>query len=183
KKNRKHLNEQSSGYYRNRSRKQKYKANQHTRKWRKENHIKNKKLARQYAKKRMKNLTYRIGIRISRIIWAVLRGKKNYRHWETLVGYTVNELKTHIESKFSKGMTWKLFLSGKIEIDHIIPLKLFTFKSDKSKQFKYCCSLKNLQPLWKKDNLQKNDILPDKRSARNLTIKEKNKYLKELGII
>ena len=78
---------------------------------------------------------------------------KNGRNWESLVGYTSQNLKSHLEKKFQPGMTWENY--GKWHIDHIIPRTFFQYKSVKNIEFKYCWSLDNLQPLWAKDNLSK----------------------------
>ncbi|KKL13648.1 hypothetical protein LCGC14_2523640, partial [marine sediment metagenome] len=40
-------------------------------------------------------------------------------------------------------------------IDHIIPIASFNYKTYNDEEFKQCCSLKNLQPLWAKDNRRK----------------------------
>jgi len=82
---------------------------------------------------------------------------KNGRHWEDLVGYTIQDLKDHIESLFTKGMTWEKIVKGEIQIDHIIPQKFFKYNSTDDVEFLYCWSLNNLQPLWEKDNKEKND--------------------------
>jgi len=80
---------------------------------------------------------------------------KNKRKWERLVGYNKKQLKEHLEILFEEGMNWDNY--GKWHIDHIIPLKFFKYDSTDDVEFKYCWSLYNLQPLWKKDNHCKND--------------------------
>ena len=72
---------------------------------------------------------------------------------ERLCGYTIVELKSHLEKQFTKGMDWKSFNKGEIHIDHITPIKDFNLK--KEQDFKQCWSLSNLMPLWAKDNLSK----------------------------
>ncbi len=87
-----------------------------------------------------------------------LQGTKNGRRWEVLVGYTLNQLKTHIEELFVGGMNWSNY--GEWHIDHIIPVSFFKFRTTDDVEFKMCWRLKNLQPLWAKDNLRKgNKIL------------------------
>lgn len=67
-----------------------------------------------------------------------------------LIGLTPNELKTHLEKQFTKGMTWELF-GQNIHIDHIIPLS-----SAKTEEEIYkLCHYTNLQPLWAHQNLSK----------------------------
>ena len=81
--------------------------------------------------------------------------RKNGIKWENIVGYTVQELKKHLENLFQPGMSWNNY--GNWHIDHIIPKSFFEYKSMNDVEFKYCWSLNNLQPLWAKDNLKKGD--------------------------
>ena len=100
---------------------------------------------------------YRLNILISRQIYDSLRENKNGRHWEILIGFTLNELRKHLEKKFSNGMIWKNY--GEWEIDHIIPISSFKFNSFKDADFKKCWALKNLQPLWAEENNKKSNKL------------------------
>ena len=89
---------------------------------------------------------------MSKAIWDWLKGNKNYRHWETLVGYTMNDLKSHLEKQFYDDMTWENY--GQYwHIDHIIPLSWFKDELDFNEAWK----LSNLQPLKKFENLSKNN--------------------------
>ena len=83
-----------------------------------------------------------------------LRDGKKGRSWEALVGYTVEDLMRHLERQFSKGMTWGN--RGEWHIDHIVPLKSFTFISPDEPEFKAAWALTNLRPLWGKENIRKN---------------------------
>lgn len=67
--------------------------------------------------------------------------------------YTLDELKSNLESKFTDDMSWDNM--NEWHIDHIRPVSSFNFKSKKCNDFKECYSLTNLQPLWAKDNLIK----------------------------
>lgn len=125
-----------------------------------EYHKKNRSKEREYARKRNNERRktepiYKLSCNMSKAIRTALKGNKNGWHWETLIGYTVTDLKKHIKKKFTKGMTWELFLKGKIEIDHKIPISAFNFSKPEHTDFKKCFSLKNLQPLWAKDNRSK----------------------------
>lgn len=84
---------------------------------------------------------------------------KSQQAWCQCVGYTVEELKRHIEKKFTKGMSWTLMLQGKIHIDHIIPKSAFHFTSIEDIDFKKCLSLDNLRPMWAEDNMAKSNKL------------------------
>jgi hypothetical protein len=85
---------------------------------------------------------------------------KNRRHWEDLVSFNKEQLKDHLESLFTEGMSWDKFLKGEIEIDHIIPKAFFKYTSTDDVEFKYCWSLDNLQPLWAEDNYKKKNHVP-----------------------
>jgi hypothetical protein len=83
--------------------------------------------------------------------------RKNNKSWKTLVNFTLEELKIHLESKFTEGMTWENRGKGGWHIDHIIPQSYFKFDSYDHPAFKACWELSNLQPMWEKDNLSKGD--------------------------
>lgn len=107
-----------------------------------------------YKKKRF-TIKENLDGKISRRIRESLQNNKGGRHWESLVGYTINDLKQHIESLFTEGMTWELLMQGKIHIDHKIPISFFKYDKPEDQEFQYCWSLDNIQPLWAKDNLFK----------------------------
>ena len=73
--------------------------------------------------------------------------------WEKTVGYTLLELRAHLEKQFVDGMSWDNY--GEWHIDHIKPISGFNFKNMKDPDFKRYWALNNLQPLWAKDNWQK----------------------------
>jgi RNase P protein component len=80
---------------------------------------------------------------------------KKWQHVFSIVGFTINDLFSHLESKFQPGMSWSNI--GEWHIDHIIPESAFNYSSFEDIEFKQCWSLNNLQPLWAKDNLSKSD--------------------------
>lgn len=71
-----------------------------------------------------------------------------------ILGYTLEDLKKHLENKFQPGMTWENY-GIEWHIDHIKPDSWFNYSSTEDLSFKECWSLSNLQPLWAKDNLKK----------------------------
>jgi len=113
-----------------------------------------------------------LNLRISNSINASLRkGIKRGRHWETLVGYTAEQLKIHLEKQFIYGMTWEHFMKGEIHIDHKIPVTAFNFETAEDIDFKKCWALSNLQPMWAKDNLTKqNKIIKPFQPSLNIKI-------------
>lgn len=76
------------------------------------------------------------------------------------LGCSVEELKTHIESKFVDGMTWENWGvgPGKWHIDHIAPLAAFDLED--RQHLVLACHYLNLRPLWSEENLAKSDKFP-----------------------
>lgn len=66
-----------------------------------------------------------------------------------MLGYSATDLKNHLESQFTEGMTWENH--GDWHIDHRVPVTAFTSDAD----IKEVCALSNLQPLWAFDNMSK----------------------------
>ena len=69
-----------------------------------------------------------------------------------LIGCSIDELKSHLESQFLEGMTWTNWTTDGWHIDHIRPCASFEDPADPR-----CWHYTNLQPLWAKDNLRKSD--------------------------
>lgn len=78
---------------------------------------------------------------------------KSGERWIDIVGYTVNDLREHLEKQFTKGMTWDNY--GEWHIDHRVPIA--SFDLTKEENIKECWSLGNLQPLWAEENRRKSD--------------------------
>ena len=104
---------------------------------------------------RMADKKFALNHRMRTLIFQVLRGKKQCVSWKKFVDYTLDDLIRHLESKFTKGMTWERFMKGEIHIDHVLPIDFFQYNSPDDVEFKMCWRLENLQPLWAKDNLRK----------------------------
>lgn len=90
---------------------------------------------------------------IGSAIGASLAGNKAGRRWERLVGYTLADLKAHLERQFRPGMSWENY--GQWHVDHIRPIASFRFSDADSEEFLACWALTNLQPLWASENLSK----------------------------
>jgi hypothetical protein len=101
------------------------------------------------------NLKHRLRCRL----YDMLRKRKWHKanSFVKYIGCTLSELHTHIENQFIVGMTWEKVMNGEIEIDHIIPLS----SAKDSESMMKLCHYTNLQPLWKLDNRQKSDKMPD----------------------
>lgn len=81
--------------------------------------------------------------------------ENNNSNYFDYLGYKPINLKKHLESLFTEGMSWDEFKKGNIHIDHIKPQSSFNLQEDE--EIKKCWSLNNLQPLWAKDNLIKSN--------------------------
>lgn len=86
-----------------------------------------------------------------------LNGGKRGASWASLVGYTVDELKAHLERQFLPGMTWDNRGINGWHIDHILPISSFDYDSPDHPDFKACWALTNLRPMWGGDNIRKKD--------------------------
>lgn len=75
--------------------------------------------------------------------------------WEALTGYSVDDLRRHLERQFKKGMTWDNIGKGGWHIDHIIPVASFKIETAGDPEFRACWALSNLRPLWAIENQRK----------------------------
>lgn len=111
---------------------------------------------RQYeAIKRKTDSRFNLNQKIKRAIQHSLKGNKNGRGWERLVGYTLEDLFRRLKSTMPEDYDWQDFLKGKLHIDHIIPISVFNFTDSEHIDFKRCWALENLQLLPAKENLRK----------------------------
>jgi|BioPla2DNA2_1021312.scaffolds.fasta_scaffold46761_2 hypothetical protein len=103
-----------------------------------------------FAEKR-KDPKYRAVYNLRRRLNFVLKGERKAGRFFEILGCDADELRTHIESQFTEGMSWDNY--GEWHIDHIKPCAMFDLT--KPDQQKKCFHYANLQPLWATDNLKK----------------------------
>jgi len=124
--------------------------------WCLENNIDLKEYHKQWAGKRRKtDLKYNLNRKISRGIYKSLKANKAGRHWEDLVGYSLNEVIRHLKKTMPENYTWNDYLQGKLHIDHIIPISVFNYDKLEHADFKKCWALKNLRLLPAEENIRK----------------------------
>jgi hypothetical protein len=76
----------------------------------------------------------------------IFKNKKKFTSVINLIGCSLNEFKSHLESQFKPEMTWANH--GTVwEIDHIKPIS--SFDLIKLEEQIKCCNYTNLQPLFK----------------------------------
>ena len=128
--------------------------------WRENNKEKIREYIKQWQKdKRKTDLKFNLNRKISTMIYFSLRGNKEGRKWESLTGYTLNDLIKRLKSTIPKGYTWQDFMEGKLHIDHIIPKSVFIYTKSEHVNFKECWALRNLRLLPAKENRTKHNRL------------------------
>lgn len=75
----------------------------------------------------------------------LMLGKQGWT-WQEVVGYTVHDLKAHLEAQFTPEMTWENF-GVYWHIDHVIPLSAFACTGPDDPMVKQAWALSNLRPL------------------------------------
>lgn len=123
--------------------------------YRNKNREKIQKQARIYMKNKRKDPYFRLYKNISKAIWENLKdinsSKKN-KKFLSFVPWTMEELISHLEFQFTKGMNWDNY--GRFwHLDHVIPTSWF----DLNTQFDEVWELNNLQPMKAFENLSKNN--------------------------
>ena len=83
------------------------------------------------------------------------QSKKRLARTEELLGCTLEFFVQYIESMLQPGMTWENYGFDTWHLDHIIPLSYFNVLDEE--QLKLACNYKNMQPLWARENLSKNN--------------------------
>ena len=120
---------------------------------RKEEPEKYQKILKRKAEFRRNNLHAKLSGNLRSRLLHVLKGNPKKDTTINLVGCDIDFLRKHLESKFTKGMTWKNY--GKWHVDHIITCACFNLiREDEQRR---CFNWRNLQPLWGEENLEKGD--------------------------
>jgi len=128
-------------------------------KQRKEYRKKNRDKIAKYERERYQtNLFCKLQRRIHEHCGRIAKATKYKKTMPSLkyLGCTLEEFKTHIESKWQEGMTWENHAHDGWHMDHIVPIDWFVKNSDdpwKANHFK------NLQPMWANDNFSKGKTL------------------------
>lgn len=138
--------------------KRRYKLNpEYFKNWNKTNKDKCLIAKRKSDRKRRLDPTNRVNASIRSAIHKCLHGDKGGISWPLLVGYTIDDLKEHLEKQFDENMNWDNY--GKYwHIDHIRPISGFNIKSYKDFNFKECWKLSNLRPLEAIYNIKKGKL-------------------------
>ncbi|NBW57861.1 hypothetical protein EBR43_08770, partial [bacterium] len=105
-----------------------------------------------YRKEMLKtNINARLAANLRNRIRNCIKGKIKVSSAIKDLGCSIEELKKHLQSKFSDGMNWHNY--GKWHLDHVRPLSSYDLTN--IDEFKEACHFSNLQPLWEIDNKKK----------------------------
>jgi len=166
--------------------KNKEKIKKHRQIYIKENREKIRKSKKKWsAYMRKTNIKFNLNGRISNAIRHSLKGNRKGNHWETLVGYTINDLIKRLKKTIPEGYIWEDYMKGKFHIDHIIPVSAFNFANPEHTDFQNCWALKNLRLLPVKENLLKGNKLkkpfqPALRINRNcMAVRDKREKIEQ----
>lgn len=107
---------------------------------------------REYTTNKRKNPRHRLDHRMGQLMRGSLVGKGG-RTWESLVGYSIDDLFIHLEKQFLPGMSWENMSDW--HIDHILPRAMFNYETEYDPDFRVCWSLTNLRPIWAEENIKK----------------------------
>lgn len=113
--------------------------------------IRNSKRNVSEKKRRNDDLLFKLKIYLRNRVGFYLK-KNSYSRKNTtfeIVGCTPQELKLHLEEKFTDGMSWNN--QGEWHIDHKIPLS----SANTEEELYKLCHFTNLQPMWAAENLKK----------------------------
>lgn len=112
------------------------------------------KYKRKYERNRRdEDIQYRLAHNLRRRLRYAIKGNVKAGSAVRDLGCSIEELKAYLESLFKPEMTWNNY--GEWHIDHIEPL--LSFDLTDREQLLEACHYTNLQPLWAKDNLRKNN--------------------------
>lgn len=105
--------------------------------------------AKEHARRRLASPEGKLANRLRARINECLRKGRHSRGFVRVTGYTIAELKVHLERQFTRGMGWHNM--GDWHIDHIVPLAAF-----RPGEAARAWALTNLRPLWASENMAKN---------------------------
>lgn len=131
------------------------KHNEQSKAWAEANPEKRREIANESHRKSRSTPKGNLNSTISKRMNESLRkGMKSGRRWESLVNFTVDDLKSHLEKLFTPEMNWENYGSY-WHVDHKLPIAFFSFDSPEDIEFKICWALDNLQPLEALKNMSK----------------------------
>jgi hypothetical protein len=96
---------------------------------------------------------YRIKTILRARLGMALKGKVKSAKTMKLLGCSYSHAQNHLEKQFLPGMTWENH--GTWHVDHMMPCNSFDLEDPE--QQRRCFHYTNLQPMWGKENMSKQD--------------------------
>lgn len=96
---------------------------------------------------------FRLQQALRKRLWGALGGRHKSANTIKLLGAEIPEVALHLEKQFKEGMSWENYNFEGWHVDHIRPCESFDFL-DYEQQF-VCFNWRNLQPIWGKENMSK----------------------------
>jgi hypothetical protein len=121
--------------------------------WMRANIDKHRESTRLAMRRRRETVKGRLENNVSRALNRALKGRKNGEPAFGLLRFTVEELITHLERQFMRGMNWQNY--GEWHVDHIRPLASFRYDDPSDPEFREAWAITNLRPLWARENISK----------------------------
>lgn len=131
---------------------------QYHKQWREKNIDHHRAMKSKYERTRKANdPIYKLIANFRTAIYTVLKENNMTKngHYFEILGYSQEDLVTHLDSLLNDGMTWENY--GEWHVDHKLPIDSFDFKDMYDSKFKKCWELENLQPMWGGENLSKSN--------------------------
>lgn len=85
------------------------------------------------------------------------KGQQKKNAINSYTGCTPMEMMRHVESQFTKGMTWETYGVFGWHLDHIIPCERFDLTNED--HCRVCFNWRNIRPLWGEDNWTRREML------------------------
>lgn len=112
------------------------------------------------------DLTYRMKNIIRNRLRIALKSNTKKSKTMDLLGCSIADFKSYIESRFEAGMTWDNWSINGWHIDHIKPLDSFDLSDEN--QLAEACHYSNMQPMWADENRKKYNHSFKEKTCRNL---------------
>jgi hypothetical protein len=113
------------------------------------------KINEKYRLRHKNDIFFKIRKNISGRINKVLKSNNSQKFGQSILkflGYSISDLKNHLEIQFDSKMTWENY-GIYWHIDHIVPQSCLPYTSMDDDNFKKCWSLTNLRPLDARTNI------------------------------
>lgn len=118
------------------------------------NKDKRKNICKECRNSKVKNSHYNFDKNLSNSIYKSLKSGKETALWVKIVGFTLQDLRDHLESLFDSDMSWNNYGTFWV-LDKIIPSSYYNYSNNYTQEIKKCWNIKNFRPVRKSDKKKK----------------------------